>query len=258
MIPLHEKIHLKSPIPVKIVNDNSLQGPVYHPGEPSGFAWKAGNHSASQYQGILSVWKNMVGYLNKSQKEHGYDSKLQIKSGICELKTLLDILPQMHSTILNHPIYNKSGLRPQISITTSELDDTCRFYKKVNIEKNKTQNKIQKIRNNIGSHFSDAQISTIDSNRKTDKRSSREKISWDEVTLLWQSLEVNSFIDLITAIRVYIDFINTLPIYEWYRYENDGTIRTHVPRVGTIDKSGNEVICIISENMRMALALDRR
>ncbi len=77
----------------------------------------------------------MVGYFNKSQNEHGYDKKLQIKSGICELKTLLDIVPQMHKTIVSHPIYNWSGLRPYISITQSKLDEAGLFYKKVNIEK---------------------------------------------------------------------------------------------------------------------------
>ncbi len=45
----------------------------------------------------------MVGYFNKSQNEHGYDKKSQIKSGDCELKTLLDILPQMHKTIIYYP-----------------------------------------------------------------------------------------------------------------------------------------------------------
>ncbi len=258
MIPPHESIHLEHPIPVEIINDNSLQGPVYHPGEPSRFAWKAGNDAASQYQGILSVWKNMIVYLNKSQKEHGYDSKLQIKSGTCELKTLLDILPQMHKTIVNHPIYNKSGLRPRISITPSELEDTHRLYKKVNIEKSRAQNKIQKIRNSIGAHFSDVQISTNNNICKTNKRSSREKISWDEVTLLWQSLEVSSFTDLIIAMKSYIDFINTLPIYEWYRHEKNGAIRTHIPRTGTVDDSGKEVICIMSENMKTALTMNTR
>lgn len=86
----------------------------------------------------------MVGYFNKSQNEHGYDKKLQIKSGICKLKTLLDILPQMHKTIVSHPIYNKNGLKPYLSITQSELDEAGLFYKNVNIEKNKAINNIQK------------------------------------------------------------------------------------------------------------------
>ncbi|HCB1741717.1 hypothetical protein HV269_10260 [Citrobacter sp. RHBSTW-00696] len=135
MLPLDKKIHLKGPVPVTIVDDNSLQGPIFHPGIPLNSSWKAGNNAASQYQGIQSVWKNMVGYFNKSQNEHGYDKKLQIKSGICELKTLLDIVPQMHKTIVSHPIYNWSGLRPYISITQSKLDEAGLFYKKVNIEK---------------------------------------------------------------------------------------------------------------------------
>ncbi|ECH9260225.1 hypothetical protein AVA06_002632 [Salmonella enterica subsp. enterica] len=256
MLPLDKKIHLKGPVPIKIVDDNSLQGPIFHPGVPLNSSWKAGNNAASQYQGIQSVWKNMVGYFNKSQTEHGYDKKLQIKAGICEIKTLLDILPQMHKTIVSHPIYNKSGLKPYISITQSELDETGLFYKKVNIEKNKAINNIQKIRNNIGSHFSDAQIAKTIPCEKIDKRSSREKISWNEVILLWESLELNSFMDLITSIHAYLNFINILPIYEWYRYEENGTIRTHIPRTGTVDESGKEKICIMSESMRIALSLD--
>lgn len=86
----------------------------------------------------------MIGYFNKSQSEHGYVQKLQLKSGICELKTLLDILPQMQKIIASHPIYDKGGLRPYISITQSELDEAGIFYKKINIEKNKTANNIQK------------------------------------------------------------------------------------------------------------------
>lgn len=255
MLPLDKKIHLKGSVLVTIVEDNSLQGPIFHPGIPQNSSWRAGNNAASQYQGIQSVWKNMVGYFKKSQNEHGYDKKLQVKSGICELKTLLDILPQMHKIIVSHPIYNKSGLRPYISITQSELDETGLFYKKVNVEKNKAINKIQKIRNNIGSHFSDAQIVKIIPRGKIDKRSSREKVSWDEVILLWELLELNSFMDLITSIHAYLNFINTLPIYEWYRYEENGTIRTHVPRIGTVDESGKEKICIMSESMRIALSL---
>ncbi|WP_233982329.1 hypothetical protein [Pectobacterium versatile] len=256
MLPLDKKFHVKGPVPVTIVDDNSLQGPIFHPGIPRNSSWRAGNNAASQYQGIQSVWKNMVGYFNKSQSEHGYDKKLQIKSGICELKTLLDILPQMQKIIVSHPIYNKIGLRPYISITQSELDETGLFYKKVNIEKNKAINDIQKIRNNIGSHFSDAQIAKTISSGKIDKRSTREKVSWNEVILLWQSLELNSFMDLIASIHAYLNFINALPIYEWYRYEENGTIRTHVPRIGTVDELGKENICIMSESMRIALSID--
>ncbi|EMD1673815.1 hypothetical protein TUSAK1_38480 [Klebsiella variicola] len=90
-------------MPVTIVDDNFLQGPIFHPGIPRNPSWRACNNAASQYQGIQSVWKNMVGYFNKSQNEHGYDKKSQIKSGDCELKTLLDILPQMHKTIIYYP-----------------------------------------------------------------------------------------------------------------------------------------------------------
>lgn len=241
---------------VTIVDDNSLQGPIFHPRIPLNSSWKAGNNAASQYQGIQSVWKNMVGYFNKSQNEHGYDKKLQIKSGICELKTLLDILPQMHKTIVSHPIYNKNGLKPYLSITQSELDEAGLFYKNVNIEKNKAINNIPKIRKNIGSHFSDAQIAKTIPYEKIDKRSSREKTSWNEIILLWESLELNSFIDLITSIHAYLNFINILPIYEWYRYEENGTIRTHVPRTGTVDESGKEKMCIMSESMRVALSID--
>lgn len=246
--------NLKNVVPIKIINDKSLQGPIFHPGDPSDLAWTAANNSASQYQGILSVWKNMVGYFNKSRNEHGYDQKLQIKSGICELKTLIDILPKMHSTIISHPIYNKSGLKPYISISQRELDETGRLYKNLNIEKNKTIKRIQKIRNNIGSHFSDAQINFKKEITKSDKRSSREKISWDEVTLLWQSLEVTSFIDLILAIKDYIDSINNLPIYEWYRSEKNGSIRTHVPRTGIMNSTGEEIILVMSENMEAILS----
>lgn len=160
-------------MPVTIVDDNSLQGPIFHPRIPLNSSWKAGNNAASQYQGIQSVWKNMVGYFNKSQNEHGYDKKLQIKSGICELKTLLDILPQMHKTIVSHPIYNKNGLKPYLSITQSELDEAGLFYKNVSIEKNKAINNIPKIRKKIGSHFSDAQIAKTIPYEKIDKRSSK-------------------------------------------------------------------------------------
>lgn len=198
----------------------------------------------------------MVGYFNKSQNEHGYDKKLQIKSGICELKTLLDILPQMHKTIVSHPIYNKNGLKPYLSITQSELDEAGLFYKNVNIEKNKAINNIPKIRKKIESHFSDAQIAKTIPYEKIDKRSSREKTSWNEIILLWESLELNSFIDLITSIHAHLNFINILPIYEWYRYEENGTIRTHVPRTGTVDESGKEKMCIMSESMRVALSID--
>lgn len=97
----------------------------------------------------------------------------------------MDILPQIHKIIVSHPTYNKSGLRPYISITQSELDEAGAFYKKVNIKKNKATNNIQKIRNNIGPHFSDTQIAKTIPREKIDKRSSREKISWNEVILLW-------------------------------------------------------------------------
>lgn len=135
----------------------------------------ADNNTASQYQGILSVWRNMIGYFNKSQSEHGYVQKLQLKSGICELKTLLDILPQMQKIIASHPIYDKGGLRPYISITQSELDEAGIFYKKINIEKTKQQTTFKKTRNNTGSHFSDAQIARTISSKKMDKRSSRDE-----------------------------------------------------------------------------------
>ncbi|MFM1137899.1 hypothetical protein WFK84_12445 [Yersinia enterocolitica] len=69
--------------------------------------------------------------------------KSQIKSGGCELKTLLDIHPQMHKTIIYYPICNKSDLRTYISIAQAELDKTRLFYEKLNIEKNKAINKIQ-------------------------------------------------------------------------------------------------------------------
>jgi len=60
----------------------------------------------------------MVGYFNKSQNEHGYDKKSQIKSGGCELKTLLDILTQMHKNIIYYPICNKRDLRTYINSTS--------------------------------------------------------------------------------------------------------------------------------------------
>lgn len=57
----------------------------------------------------------------------------------------MDILPQIHKIIVSHPRYNKSGLRPYISITQSELDEAGAFYKKVNIKKTKQQTTFKKL-----------------------------------------------------------------------------------------------------------------
>ena len=244
-------------IPIEIVDDKSLQGPIFHPGNPNGSDWRAGNVAASNYQGIRTVWKNMISYFNKSANEQGYERKLQIKSGVCELKTLIDIIPQMHSTIANTPVDNKKWLKSKISISQQELDEEGKLYKKVNIEKSKAIQRIQKIRNNIGSHFSDAQISYEQTPIKKDKRSSREKISWSEVINLWQSLELNDFLELIQTIQKYLDYINKMPIYEWYRYEPNGSIRTHCPRIGTVDETGKESICVMSVALLNAIREDQ-
>lgn len=73
MLPLDKRIHLKGPVPITIIDDNSLQSPIFHPETPRNSSWRAGNNAASQFQGIQSVWKNMIGYFNKSHNEYGYD-----------------------------------------------------------------------------------------------------------------------------------------------------------------------------------------
>ena len=63
---------------ITIIDDNSLQGPVFHLGTT---LVPHGELAIIQppNQGIQSVWENMVGYFNKSQNEHGYDKKITDK-----------------------------------------------------------------------------------------------------------------------------------------------------------------------------------
>ncbi|WP_145585650.1 hypothetical protein [Yersinia rochesterensis] len=250
---------MKHPLPIIAINDNSLQGPVFHPGNPGDEQpWTAGNLAASELQGVLLVWKNMVSYFNLSSDLTGYLSKLQVKAGLCELKTLVDILPQLHSTVMKQPKYDKKGLRPYISLSQKEMYGACSLYKIFNSVKNNTLKDLQKIRNNIGAHFSDAQIHPIDELiKKNDKRSTREKITWDEISALWDLIDISKFTNLLSSIEDYVNYVNKLPIHEWYRYEKSGKLRTHIPLTGYVDEHGSTWSLIISESLAKSLGLNK-
>lgn len=233
------------PIPIEFINDGSLTSSPSHPGDPQQGNWLSGNKAAAHWQGIFSVWRNMATYSNNAVENDDFNSKLQLKAALCELKILVDIVPVLHAIIMKTPIYDEHSIRPYISLNSEEKKETGDKYKNYNLEKEKVILKLNLLRNNIGSHFAEPELNP-DELKKTDKVRAgfRPKLSWEEIETLWQQIDILEFKSMILKLQDYLDYIRTLPIYEWYREEN-GTIRTHVPMVG-IRNSDGTMDCLLA------------
>ena len=110
-------------IPIEFINDGSLMSEPYHPGDPQQGNWQSGNKAAAHWQGIFSVWSNMATYINNALNSSDFNSKLQLKAALCELKILIDIVPVLHSIIMKTPIYDEDSIRPYISLNLEEKKD---------------------------------------------------------------------------------------------------------------------------------------
>lgn len=233
------------PIPIEFINDGSLTSSPSHPGDPQKGNWHSGNKAAAHWQGIFSIWRNMAVYANNAVDNNDFNSKLQLKAALCELKILVDIVPVLHSIIMKTPIFDGNSIRPYISLSSKEKRETGEKYKSYNLEKEKVISKLNTLRNNIGSHFAEPELK-LDELKKSDKVRAgfRAKLAWTEIETLWQEIDMFEFKELILKLQNYLDYIRTLPIYEWYREEN-GRIRTHVPFVGRQNSDGT-IECLIA------------
>ncbi len=236
-------------IPIEFINDGSLMSEPYHPGDPQQGNWQSGNKAAAHWQGIFSVWRNMATYINNALNSSDFNSKLQLKAALCELKILIDIVPVLHSIIMKTPIYEEDSIRPYISLNLEEKKDAGDKYKAYNLEKEEVISKLNSLRNNIGSHFAEPELRAEELNKTNKIRAGvRIKLSWTEIESLWQKIDILEFRDVILKLHDYLDYIRTLPIYEWYR-EDNGRIRTHVPFVGQKNPDGTINCCIASSEL---------
>lgn len=233
------------PIPILFINDGSLLSIPSHPGNPQKGNWHSGNKAAAHWQGIFSIWHNMTVYANNAAKNNDFNTKLQSKAALCELKILVDIVPGLHSIVMQTPIYDESSMRPYISISSKEKRKAGEKYKNYNLEKDKVISKLNFLRNNIGAHFAEPELN-LDESKKADKARAgfRAKLTWTEIETLWQEIDIFKFKEMILKLQNYLDYISTLPIFEWYREEN-GRIRTHVPFVGTKNSDGT-IHCVLA------------
>lgn len=234
-------VPLTHPVPVIAIEDDRLAGPVYHPGVPNEKAWQAGNAAASQYQAVYLVWTNLIAYLSEAKQASGLVAKLHLKSALCELKTLIDIVPALHHCIMQQPTYDKPGLRPFIALSLEEKRLAGVSYKLYNQARSRVLSKVQDIRNGIGAHHADPIVHREGPRPKVKSRAGlRERLTWGEITELWQLLELKQFSEVLSSLQEYLRFANDLPIYEWYRFENDGTVRTLLPMTGAFQEGGGE------------------
>ncbi|OCF98580.1 hypothetical protein [Gilliamella apicola] len=176
----------------------------------------------------------MATYINNALNSSDFNSKLQLKAALGELKILIDIVPVLHSIIMKTPIYDEDSIRPYISL---------------NLEKEEVISKLNSLRNIIGSHFAEPELRPEELNNTNKIRTGvRIKLSWTEIETLWQKIDILEFRDVILKLHDYLDYIRTLPIYEWYR-EDNVRIRTHVPFVGQKNPDGTINCCIASSEL---------
>lgn len=252
-------LNLKHPTPISVIDDGSLTGEIFHPGDPEEFNWQAGNTSASHLQNIRSLWSNIVEYWRASRSLTGYTAKLQLKAMLVELKNLIDILPAFHNHIVQIPIYDTPGIAPFISLSSKELQEIKGEYKKYNKIKDQSLSKIQSIRNRIGAHIAEPVLSKDISSIATKKKSragDREQLTWDEFVDCWKDLQPTTFSEVLSSIQSYIKIAEALSIYEWFRIEKDGGLRTHIPNIGTIQEDGKILTMIMSPEMAERLGID--
>ena len=238
-------------IPV-ILEERLAPSDPFHPGEPLQGNWQAGNAAASQLLGLRTLWTNLITYIEISKATEGLASKLQLKAAICELKTLVDAIPALHACIRTHPKFTGDGLRPTISLSAEELDKEGEAYREFNLAKKLVESKLNGLRISIGAHFVDPQVLAVNQSKPRRVRvGTREKMTWEQITNCWESLTLKTFRELIEMVERYVATASECPIYEWYRFEPDGTLRTHLPLVGTINDDGTmEVQMCGSEFMR--------
>jgi hypothetical protein len=212
---------------------------LFHPGAPSQRDWHAGNKAASQLLGVRTLWTNLVAYIEAAQTATGLASRLQLKAAICELKMLVDVIPSLHGCIQSHPECNVKGLRPEISLSQEELQREHAAYRNLNQAKSRVESKLHALRSSIGAHFVDPHVVVTTTPRiKPARAGTRDRMSWEQITDCWESLDLTVFRDLIAQIEQYLLVASDLPIFEWYRYEQDGTLRTLIPPVGTLREDG--------------------
>ncbi|OTQ71539.1 hypothetical protein B6D17_03905 [Gilliamella apis] len=176
----------------------------------------------------------MATYINNALNSSDFNSKLQLKAALGELKILIDIVPVLHSIIMKTPIYDEDSIRPYISL---------------NLEKEEVISKLNSLRNIIGSHFAEPELRPEELNNTNKIRTGvRIKLSWTEIETLWQKIDILEFRDVILKLHDYLDYIRTLPIYECY-WEDNGRIRTHVSFVGQKNPDGTINCCIASSEL---------
>lgn len=76
-----------------------------------------------------------------------------------------------------------------------------------------------------------------------------ETLTWDEIAELWGQLSPENFAGLIMAAQAYLIAAHGLAIYEWYRFEENGTIRTHIPLVGKFTGDRTASIMMMGSEM---------
>lgn len=246
----------KFKIPFTIISDESLTGEIFHPGKPDAFNWQAGNSAASTLQGVRSVWSNLAHYVNSAKNFDGYERKLQYKAALCELKILIDVLKPFHNFIMQHKVIDSEGIKREISISSNEKKVLGEKYKLYIKNKNVVESKLLEIRNNIAAHFADPKIKIDKQTSKTIRVGIRKALLWSEIETLWDGLNILDFVDVIMSIQDYLDFASNLDVYEFYRIEPDGVIRTYVPMVGYIDGRGIFNALVGSPELLYCIGLD--
>lgn len=248
----------RAKIPIVSINDGSLTGEIYHPGKPDQFNWQAGNSAASILQGVRSVWGNFTHYLNSAKMFDEYGSKLQYKAALCELKILVDIFASFHSFLMKQNIFDGRGAKQTLSITTEEKKVICDKYKIYCQNRDAKEAKLAEIRNNIGAHFANPLLERDKDKCQKSRSGIRKNLSWEEIEHLWDSIEISDFKELILSIQDYIDFASHLDIYEFFRIEETGNIRTHTPLIVCKDEDGNEFVRLGSPELLARMGIDNK
>jgi len=191
----------------KLLEDATANAPpMFHPvHDRSEGAWFPSNEAASLVVLISHAWEDLGYVLNirhRAKKE--YEKRLLFKYALIELRSIVEQLEKLQAIIFQVTSNTPAEGNLHGYISKEEEDILRSLFKKYNSAKKRVEDDLISIRNKIGAH--------------------RGTHPWDEIMNLWDKLEPQSFITLVSEIPRLFEYLRKLDIYDWTRIPEEGVI----------------------------------